>query len=161
MGKEQADRGGTGREGSGQLVACASTRPTPTRRRALSPSLCPLAPYSTPSCRFEAESAEGRILFRGTFATQRPGGTAQNALDVYVKVIRERGGEGKGGGKKGKGGGKKGKGGGKKGKGGGKKGKGRRVPAGRRICATPCALSYCGAMSHIPPPAPLTHGTPG
>ncbi|KAL4425965.1 hypothetical protein ABPG75_009981 [Micractinium tetrahymenae] len=34
---------------------------------------------------FQAESAEQRILFRGTFATQRPGGPAHNALDVYVK----------------------------------------------------------------------------
>lgn len=38
-----------------------------------------------PRRRFEAESAEQRILFRGTFATQRPGGAAANMLDVYVK----------------------------------------------------------------------------
>ena len=29
-----------------------------------------------------AEQREQRILFRGTFATQRPGGQAANALDV-------------------------------------------------------------------------------
>lgn len=34
---------------------------------------------------FLAEDAQQRILFRGTFATQRPGGPAGNALDVYVK----------------------------------------------------------------------------
>ena len=38
-----------------------------------------------PGCRYQAESQEQRILFRGTFATQRPGGAARNALDVYVK----------------------------------------------------------------------------
>ncbi|EFN57655.1 hypothetical protein CHLNCDRAFT_50902 [Chlorella variabilis] len=32
-----------------------------------------------------AESKEQRIMFRGTFGTQRPGGPAQNALDVVVK----------------------------------------------------------------------------
>ncbi|PRW59430.1 Apocarotenoid-15,15 -oxygenase [Chlorella sorokiniana] len=34
---------------------------------------------------YEAESAKQRVLFRGTFATQRPGGAASNAMDVYVK----------------------------------------------------------------------------
>lgn len=34
---------------------------------------------------YVAEQREQRILFRGTFATQRPGGQAANALDVYVK----------------------------------------------------------------------------
>ena len=38
-----------------------------------------------PACRYQAEKQEQRILFRGTFATQRPGGAANNALDVYVK----------------------------------------------------------------------------
>lgn len=33
-------------------------------------------------CRYEAETAEQRVLFRGTFATQRPGGAASNAMDV-------------------------------------------------------------------------------
>jgi len=34
---------------------------------------------------FIAESAAGEILFRGTFATQRPGGARANFGDVYVK----------------------------------------------------------------------------
>lgn len=37
------------------------------------------------ACRFLAERREGRILFRGTFATQRAGGPAANALDLHVK----------------------------------------------------------------------------
>lgn len=36
-------------------------------------------------CRYEAEAAAGRILFRGTFATQRPGGSSTNVGDLYVK----------------------------------------------------------------------------
>jgi len=34
---------------------------------------------------FQAEEKEGRLLFRGTFATQRNGGASKNAGDVYVK----------------------------------------------------------------------------
>ena len=34
---------------------------------------------------FKAEEKEGRVLFRGTFATQRKGGASKNAGDVYVK----------------------------------------------------------------------------
>ena len=42
-------------------------------------------PATVSACRYQAERQEQRILFRGTFATQRPGGAANNALDVYVK----------------------------------------------------------------------------
>ncbi len=37
------------------------------------------------SAEFLAESKEQRVMFRGTFATQRPGGPASNAGDVLVK----------------------------------------------------------------------------
>lgn len=38
-----------------------------------------------PPCRYLAESQQQRIMFRGTFATQRAGGAVANALDLHVK----------------------------------------------------------------------------
>jgi all-trans-8'-apo-beta-carotenal 15,15'-oxygenase len=42
------------------------------------------APYAV-CCRYLAETQNKRVMFRGTFATQRPGGPEQNALDLHIK----------------------------------------------------------------------------
>ena len=36
-------------------------------------------------CRYKSEVSQQKILFRGSFGTQRPGGAKKNAFDIFVK----------------------------------------------------------------------------
>ena len=44
-----------------------------------------LCSWPRPARRFELESAAQRVLFRGSFATQRRGGALANTADLYIK----------------------------------------------------------------------------
>ena len=36
-------------------------------------------------CRYKSEVSQQKILFRGSFGTQRPGGARHNAFDIFMK----------------------------------------------------------------------------
>ena len=47
--------------------------------------MCSLYYTMAAACRFKSEVEQQKILFRGTFGTQKPGGAKRNAFDIFMK----------------------------------------------------------------------------